>query len=239
MVPWLADGSLSFPPLHQALAEPNGLLAAGGDLSEARLLRAYRSGIFPWYNPGAPILWWSPDPRCVMLPDDMYLSRSLRKRLRRGDYHVTFDQAFLRVIRACAAPRRSQQGTWISRDIAAAYLHLHRRGVAHSVEVWIDDELAGGLYGLAIGSVFFGESMFSHQRDASKIGFAWCVAQLKHWGYQLVDCQVYNDHLASLGAIEIPRDDFAARLSRLCEQPLDHSWQFSVTREAVCENSRR
>lgn len=238
MIPWLADDSLLFPPLNTALAEPNGLLAAGGDLSKARLLSAYRRGIFPWYNPGEPILWWSPDPRCVVLPDRLHVSRSLRKRLRRTDYRVTFDQAFERVVRACAGPRREQQGTWISRDIFTAYLNLHHHGFAHSVEVWMGDELVGGLYGLAIGSVFFGESMFSHQRDASKIGFAWCVTQLRHWGYQLVDCQVYNDHLASLGAIEIARHDFAAHLDRLCEQPLDHQWQFSITHEAVCEDSR-
>lgn len=237
MIPWLADDSLLFPPLDNALAEPNGLLAAGGDLSKARLLNAYRSGIFPWYNPGEPILWWSPDPRCIVLPNKLHVSRSLRKRLRRTDYRVTFDQAFEHVVRACAGPRRGQQGTWISHEIFSAYVNLHHQGIAHSVEVWMGDELVGGLYGLAIGSVFFGESMFSYQRDASKIGFTWCVTQLKQWGYQLIDCQVYNDHLASLGAIEITRHDFAASLDQLCEQSLDHIWQFSITREAVCENS--
>lgn len=237
MIPWLADDSLLFPPLDKALAEPNGLLAAGGDLSKARLLSAYRSGIFPWYNPGEPILWWSPDPRCIVLPNKLHVSRSLRKRLRRTDYRVTFDQAFEHVVRACAGPRRGQQGTWISHEIFSAYVNLHHQGIAHSVEVWMGDELVGGLYGLAIGSVFFGESMFSYQRDASKIGFTWCVTQLKQWGYQLIDCQVYNDHLASLGAIEITRHDFAASLDQLCEQSLDHTWQFSITREAVCENS--
>lgn len=234
MIPWLADDSLSFPPLSQALADPNGLLAAGGDLSQDRLLNAYRRGIFPWYNPGEPILWWSPDPRCVVLPERLHVSRSLRKRLRRGDYHVTFDQAFSEVVAACAAPRRDQQGTWISHDIHDAYLSLHHLGVAHSVEVWIDQQLVGGLYGLAIGAVFFGESMFSHHRDASKIGFAWCITQLQRWGYQLIDCQVYNDHLASLGASEIPRTEFAAHLDRLCGQTLDHPWQFSITCESVC-----
>jgi leucyl/phenylalanyl-tRNA--protein transferase len=236
MIPWLADDSLAFPPLNQSLTEPNGLLAAGGDLSRERLLSAYRRGIFPWYNPGEPILWWSPDPRCVVLPDSVHLSRSLRKRLRREDYRVTLDQAFTAVVDACAAPRRDHQGTWISADIAAAYHNLHRHGIAHSVEVWCGDELIGGLYGLAIGSVFFGESMFSRQRDASKIGFAWCAAQLQRWGYQLIDCQVYNDHLASLGAIEIPRSDFAARLNTLCDRRLDHPWQFSISRGDICED---
>jgi leucyl/phenylalanyl-tRNA--protein transferase len=152
---------------------------------------------------------------------------------------VTFDQAFARVVRECARPRPGQQGTWISRDIFTAYTNLHQRGVAHSVEVWVGDELAGGLYGLAIGAVFFGESMFSRQRDASKTGFAWCVTQLRQWGYQLIDCQVYNDHLASLGASEMPRPEFAAQLARLCDLPLDHPWQFSITREAICDDSQR
>lgn len=233
MIPWLADNSLEFPPLRQALEEPDGLLAAGGDLSSARLLAAYRQGIFPWYNPGEPILWWSPDPRCVLLPDSLHLSRSLRKRLRRNDYQVTLDQAFESVVRACAAPRQKQAGTWISDDILTAYLNLHHQGVAHSIEIWMDGELAGGLYGLAIGSVFFGESMFSRQRDASKIGFAWCVSQLKHWGYRLIDCQVYSDHLASLGAVEIPRSEFARWLEHLCDQPLEHDWTFSISRDIL------
>lgn len=231
MIPWLADNSLEFPPLGQALEEPNGLLAAGGDLSSERLLAAYRRGIFPWYNPGEPILWWSPDPRCVLLPESLHLSRSLRKRLRRQDYQVTFDQAFEAVVSACAAPRQKQAGTWISDDILTAYLNLHRQGVAHSIEVWIDDELAGGLYGLAIGAVFFGESMFARRRDASKIGFAWGVSQLKHWGYRLIDCQVYSDHLASLGAVEIPRSEFSRWLVNLCDHALEHDWTFSIGRD--------
>lgn len=231
MIPWLADDSLAFPPLEQALVEPDGLLAAGGDLSEPRLVNAYRSGIFPWYNPGEPILWWSPDPRCVLFPRDLYLSRSLRKRLRKQDYSVTFDQAFAKVVAACAAPRQKQQGTWISDDIFSAYLNLHRSGIAHSVEVWLDDQLVGGLYGLAIGKVFFGESMFSRQRDASKIAFAWLATQLQYWGYELIDCQVYNDHLASLGATEIPRQVFARELARLRDQTCQHPWAFSISRD--------
>ncbi|GAA0685574.1 leucyl/phenylalanyl-tRNA--protein transferase [Marinobacterium maritimum] len=233
MIPWLADDSLEFPPLEQALVEPDGLLAAGGDLSEARLLSAYRNGIFPWYNPGEPILWWSPDPRCVLFPQDLYLSRSMRKRLRKTDYAVTFDCAFAKVVAACAAPRRGQEGTWISEDIFKAYLNLHRRGYAHSVEVWIDQKLVGGLYGLGIGKVFFGESMFSSQRDCSKIAFAWLTTQLQYWGYELIDCQVYNDHLASLGATEIPRVIFARELARLRDLPNEHDWAFSISRDDV------
>ncbi|MBV0931780.1 leucyl/phenylalanyl-tRNA--protein transferase [Marinobacterium weihaiense] len=233
MILWLADDSLEFPPLEQALVEPDGLLAAGGDLSEARLLHAYRNGIFPWYNPGEPILWWSPDPRCVLFPNELYLSRSLRKRLRKQDYRVTFDQAFAKVVAACAAPRRGQEGTWISDDIFGAYLNLHHQGHAHSVEVWIGDELVGGLYGLAIGRVFFGESMFSRQRDASKIAFAWLAHQLQYWGYELIDCQVYNDHLASLGATEIPRQDFTRRLEQLRDTPVCHAWSFAISRDDI------
>ncbi len=231
MIPWLADDSLGFPPLEQALIEPDGLLAAGGDLSEPRLLNAYRNGIFPWYNPGEPILWWSPNPRCVLFPQDLYLSRSMRKRLRKTDYTVTFDCAFARVVAACAAPRQKQEGTWISEDIFKAYLNLHRRGIAHSVEVWIDQQLAGGLYGLSIGKVFFGESMFASQRDCSKIAFAWLTTQLQYWGYELIDCQVYNDHLASLGASEIPRAIFVQELVRLRDLPSEHEWAFSISRD--------
>ncbi len=233
MIPWLADDSLEFPPLEQALVDPDGLLAAGGDLSEGRLLNAYRSGIFPWYNPGEPILWWSPDPRCVLFPQQLYLSRSMRKRLRKSDYTVTFDRAFAKVVAACAAPRRKQEGTWISDDIFKAYLNLHRRGYAHSVEVWVDQHLAGGLYGLSIGKVFFGESMFANQRDCSKIAFAWLTTQLQYWGYELIDCQVYNDHLASLGASEIPRMIFARELARLRDQPVEHEWAFSISRDDI------
>ncbi|PSL13041.1 leucyl/phenylalanyl-tRNA--protein transferase [Marinobacterium halophilum] len=233
MIPWLADDSLDFPPLEQALVEPDGLLAAGGDLSKARLLNAYRSGIFPWYNPGEPILWWSPDPRCVIFPDELYLSRSMRKRLRKQDYTVTFDQAFDRVVAACAAPRRKQDGTWISDDIFKAYFNLHQHGIAHSVEVWIDQQLVGGLYGLSIGRVFFGESMFSTQRDCSKIAFAWLTTQLQAWGYGLIDCQVYNDHLASLGATEIPRSLFKTELHHLRDQTLTHAWEFSIGRDDI------
>lgn len=206
-----------FPPVELALREPNGLLAVGGDLSPQRLLRAYRQGIFPWYNAGQPILWWSPDPRLVLFPADLRISRSLRKTLRRGAFRVTLDADFEAVVAACAAPRADGQGTWITRDIAAAYARLHALGHAHSVEVWQQDRLVGGLYGVALGRVFFGESMFTRISDASKVAFVHLVGQLERWGYELIDCQVYTGHLASLGATLIPRAAFNARLDRLAD----------------------
>ena len=225
MIPWLHPIQLEFPPVELALADPDGLLAAGGDLRPERILNAYRQGIFPWYNPGEPILWWSPDPRCVLHPQDLHISRSLRKKLRKMDYRVTFDQAFDDVIQACAEPRSYSAGTWISPDMMAAYSRLHWLGHGHSVEVWQGDTLVGGLYGLALGRVFFGESMFSRRTDASKIAFVYLVEHLEKWGYALVDCQVYNDHLASLGASEVPRRRFVAELEELVSQTLYHSWQ--------------
>ncbi len=217
MIPWLSPSNLQFPPVEQALDDPNGLLAAGGDLSPERILFAYRHGIFPWFNPGEPILWWSPNPRCVLFPDHLHISRSLRKRLRQEPFRVTFDTAFERVLSACAAPRSYASGTWISPAIQQAYGQLHRLGVGHSVEVWEGEELVGGLYGLAIGAVFFGESMFSTRPDASKIALVYLVERLKKSGYALIDCQVYNEHLASLGASEIPRQQFLAHLQRLLD----------------------
>lgn len=191
--------------------EPNGLLAVGGDLAPARILAAYREGIFPWYNPGDPILWWSPNPRTVLFPAQLHVSRSLKKLLRQGRYQVTLDQAFSAVIRACAK-RTDSSGTWISTEIIEAYSQLHLKGVAHSVEVWRDNELVGGLYGLALGKVFFGESMFSRADNASKVGFVHLVQQLKQWGFQLIDCQVANDHLFTLGATEVSRESFQRML---------------------------
>lgn len=191
--------------------EPNGLLAVGGDLAPARILAAYREGIFPWYNPGDPILWWSPNPRTVIFPAQLHVSRSLKKLLRQGRYQVTLDQAFSAVIRACAE-RTDSSGTWISTEIIEAYSQLHLKGVAHSVEVWRDNELVGGLYGLALGKVFFGESMFSRADNASKVGFVHLVQQLKQWGFQLIDCQVANDHLFTLGATEVSRESFQRML---------------------------
>ena len=218
MIPWLPEDSV-FPALEKALAEPNGLLAAGGDLSPRRLLAAYRRGIFPWYSAGEPTLWWSPDPRMVLFPDELKISLSLAKTLRNANYEVRLDTAFGDVIGACASkPREGQPGTWITGEMQAAYGDLHRLGYAHSVETWIDDKLAGGLYGIAIGRAFYGESMFSDLRDASKIALAHLCAHLKRRGFGIIDCQMETRHLASLGARPIPRHDFAARLDDLCAQ---------------------
>jgi leucyl/phenylalanyl-tRNA--protein transferase len=218
MIPWLAPGD-PFPPLERALEEPNGLLAAGADLSVLRLIEAYRGGIFPWFSEGQPPLWWSPDPRMVLLPPELKLPRSLRKRLARRDYEVRADTAFEDVIRACAAPRPGQEGTWITAELAAAYIALHRAGHAHSVETWIGGELAGGLYGVALGRLFFGESMFTRVPDASKIALAHLVRQLERWRYGMIDCQMKTTHLARFGAREIPRAEFMRKLSFLVNYP--------------------
>jgi len=218
MIPWLAPGD-PFPPLERALEEPNGLLAAGADLSVPRLIEAYRGGIFPWFSEGQPPLWWSPDPRMVLLPPELKLPRSLRKRLARRDYEVRADTAFEDVIRACAAPRPGQEGTWITAELAAAYIALHRAGHAHSVETWIGGELAGGLYGVALGRLFFGESMFTRVPDASKIALAYLVRQLERWRYGMIDCQMKTTHLARFGAREIPRAEFMRKLSFLVNYP--------------------
>ncbi len=225
MIPWL-DRNQPFPPLTRALLEPNGLLAAGGELSAERLIDAYQHGIFPWYSADQPLLWWSPDPRMVLMPSELKISRSLGKRLHKPDFEVRIDSAFETVMRACAAPRDGQAGTWITDDMVAAYTELHRRGLAHSVETWIDGELAGGLYGVALGRMFYGESMFMRATDASKIALAHLARQLHRWGFGLIDCQMQTSHLASLGAREIPRDDFVRQLTVLvnCEPP--SSWQF-------------
>ena len=218
MIPWLRAAD-PFPPVDEALLEPNGLLAAGADLSPQRLLDAYTRGIFPWFNPGEPILWWSPDPRMVLIPQEYKPSRSLRRRLRRNDYEVRVDTAFRQVMLACAEPRSGQRGTWITPQMVDAYGRLHALGYAHSVETWIDGELVGGLYGVAIGRVFYGESMFTRVSDGSKIAFSYLVAQLSDWGYGLIDCQMSTRHLASLGAREIPRGEFTALLARLTVLP--------------------
>lgn len=224
MLSWLQRDDLSFPPLDKALREPNGLLAAGGDLSAERLLAAYRHGCFPWYQEGQPLLWWSPDPRTVLYPDELHVSRSLRKRMRQESFTVTFDQAFAEVIDGCAAPRSYTQETWITSHMKAAYLKLHEMGVAHSVEVWRDRQLVGGLYGLAIGRLFFGESMFSQASDASKVGFVTLVERLQAWGFKLVDCQMPTQHLASFGARAIPRRTFAEALAEYLDQPSSARW---------------
>ncbi|WP_031430841.1 leucyl/phenylalanyl-tRNA--protein transferase [Methylomicrobium agile] len=208
-----------FPPLNTALAEPNGLLAVGGCLSATRLLNAYRHGIFPWYNANEPILWWSPNPRLILFPEQLQVSRSLSKTLRKNTFTVTFDTAFDKVIAACGESRQHREGTWITQDIMRAYRELHRLGFAHSAETWREGELVGGLYGVAIGRVFFGESMFHTETDASKTAFAVLVRHLSDWHFELIDCQVYTPHLASLGAELIGRNDFMRLLDRYCTRP--------------------
>jgi leucyl/phenylalanyl-tRNA--protein transferase len=216
VIPWL-DTDDPFPPVARALANPNGLLAAGADLSVERLIAAYRRGIFPWYSAGEPILWWSPDPRMVLIPGEVVLRRSLRKRLRRHDYEIRVDTAFEAVMRGCAAPRAGQAGTWITEEMIVAYRTLSEQSIAHSVETWIAGELAGGLYGIALGRMFFGESMFTRTTDASKIALAHLARQLHRWGFGMIDCQMATSHLATFGARMMPRARFAARLTELVE----------------------
>lgn len=225
MLTWLKRDDFSFPPLETALREPNGLLAAGGDLRPERLLAAYRHGCFPWYQEGQPLLWWSPDPRTVLFPDELHVSRSLRKRMRNGDYRVTFDKAFAEVIQGCAGPRSYADGTWITTPMQDAYVRLHEMGVAHSVEVWQQGQLVGGLYGLAMGELFFGESMFSRATDASKVGFVTLVERLREWGFALIDCQMPTRHLESFGARSIPRAAFAEALAMHLDRPSAADWR--------------
>jgi leucyl/phenylalanyl-tRNA--protein transferase len=222
----LLQHDIFFPPVTRALLSPNGLLAAGGDLSSARLLEAYRNGIFPWFSEGEPILWWSPDPRMVLFPAEFRITHSLRKTLRRHAYEVRFDTAFEQVMRACAAPRDGQHGTWIHEEMIAAYCELHRMGYAHSVETWMNGELAGGLYGMALGRMFYGESMFSRRTDASKIALAHLSAQLDRWNFGMIDCQMNTPHLSSLGAREIPRKEFITRLQDLINYSPVTAWRF-------------
>ena len=214
MIPWLRRDT-PFPPLAQALREPNGLLAAGGDLDPERLLDAYRRGIFPWYSAGEPILWWSPDPRMVMRPAQLRISRTLARRLRRREFEVRLDTAFAAVLRACAEPRQDGGGTWITLEMQQAYGRLHELGWAHSVESWSEGRLAGGLYGVAIGRMFYGESMFARQTDASKVALAHLVRHVESLGYAMIDCQMSTAHLASLGAREIPRRQFVRAVHEL------------------------
>ncbi len=215
-----------FPDTGNALTIPDGLLAVGGCLSPVRLLNAYRKGIFPWNSPNEPILWWSPDPRLVLFPEKLAVSRSLEKTLRKKRFVTTIDRAFGQVVGACAMPRKNDNGTWISTDIYDAYVELHRAGYAHSAETWLDGELVGGLYGITIGRVFFGESMFHRVTDASKVAFVELVRRLEKWGYQMVDCQVSTSHLKTLGAENIPREDFLTLLTKLCnEAPESSAWR--------------
>ena len=224
MITWLNRASLKFPPLHKALREPNGLLAAGGDLSAARLVAAYRHGCFPWYQDGQPLLWWSPDPRTVLLPNTLHISRSLRKVLRSDLFSVTFDRNFTDVIHACSEPRKDEDGTWITSEMQAAYFALHAQGHAHSVEVWQQDQMVGGLYGIAIGQLFFGESMFSRTSNASKVGFVTLVSALKAAGFVLIDCQMPTAHLISLGAESIRRSEFSEYLTQHLDINTDMQW---------------
>ena len=218
-----------FPDVRLALRDPDGLLALGGDLSPRRLLSAYRQGIFPWYSSNQPILWWSPDPRAVLVPRELRLSRSLRKTLRRAPFTVTLDRDFDNVLAACAAPRGDGLGTWITREMKSAYQRLHALGWAHSVECWQDERLVGGLYGVALGRVFFGESMFSRTTDASKVALVHLARQLQRWGFALIDCQVDSPHLRSLGARSVARSAFVQSLARFCtdERPVG-PWTLDV-----------
>ncbi len=218
MIPLLAPES-PFPLLNTALSTPNGLLAVGGDLSPQRLIEAYRRGIFPWFNEGEPVLWWSPDPRMVLFPGELKISRSLRKALKKGNYEIRVDSAFSQVMQACAKPRKERSGTWIHAKMISAYVALHEMGVAHSVEVWAGGELTGGLYGVAQGRMFFGESMFSRVSDASKIAFVHLVKQLERRGFSMIDCQMKTAHLASLGGREIPRNEFGQKIKELVNYP--------------------
>lgn len=216
---WLSpdDPAEDFPSVDSALSEPDGLLAAGGDLSPVRLLSAYRQGIFPWYDEGQPLLWWSPDPRCVFRAGDYHVSRRLRRELRTSTAEIRINTAFPAVVRACASPRRSEQGTWITTDMMAAYERLHHLGWAHSIEIWHSGKLSGGLYGLSIGRVFFAESMFSVTANASKIALLVLSQMLDSGHLQLIDCQLVSRHLLSLGATAMPRVKFIACLKSACE----------------------
>jgi leucyl/phenylalanyl-tRNA--protein transferase len=230
-ITWLESTSSNdfFPPVNSAFED--GLLAAGGDLSTKRLLSAYRQGIFPWFNKNDPILWWSPNPRMVLFTDQFKLSKSLKKTLRTSSLQLSMDRAFEQVMLACSQPRSDQKldpenSSWIHPQMISAYNQLHQQGFAHSIECWLDDELVGGLYGVAIGRIFFGESMFSKVKDSSKIALITLCQQLSRWNFPFIDCQVHSDHLASLGAKEIPRDDFIEQLNLLCPQSQhDVSWQ--------------
>lgn len=223
-----------FPPSRLALDAPNGLLAWGGGLEPERLLAAYRRGIFPWYSEGQPLLWWTPAPRCVLAPARVHLSRSTRRRYNSGAFRLTADCAFARVVAACAAPRAYDRGTWITADLRRAFIRLHERGHAHSVEVWAGDELAGGIYGLAVGSAFFGESMFHRRSDASKIALVGLCRLLERWDYGLLDCQVGNPHLFRMGAEEVARHDFERTLAQLvADEREPGSW-----RERACFEDR-
>jgi leucyl/phenylalanyl-tRNA--protein transferase len=226
MIPYL-DAEDPFPPVDNALRDPNGLLAAGADLSPGRLLDAYRRGIFPWFGEEDPLLWWSPDPRMVLLVDELHVSRSLRKTIRAGRFRITADRAFSAVMNGCAEPRGDEEGTWITTEMRAAYARLAALGYAHSIESWQGESLVGGLYGVAIGRMFFGESMFARVSDASKVAFATLVHQLQRWDFRMIDCQMPTAYLASFGAREIPRSQFLAEVDRAVREPsIPSPWTF-------------
>jgi leucyl/phenylalanyl-tRNA--protein transferase len=235
MIPWL-NATTPFPDVSMALTEADGaagLLAAGADLSPERLLDAYRHGVFPWFSEGQPILWWSTDPRMVLFTDRFTASHSLRKTLKKIDrsmatdqrWQVRFDTAFEEVMHACAAPRRDSAGTWISEDIVRGYSGLHRQGYAHSSELWLDGRLVGGAYGVSIGRMFYGESMFARVADASKVALAYLVHFLRNNGVALIDCQQETSHLASLGAAPIPRQQFLMHLRKAISEPRITHWE--------------
>lgn len=218
MLPWL-NTVQDLPPVAQALSEPPGLLAVGGSLSAEWLITAYTKGVFPWFNRDQPILWWSPDPRMVLFPEELHISHSLKRVLLKRRYEIRLDTAFEQVMEGCSQPRAGQAGTWISPQMISAYTQLHHLGVAHSVETWINDELAGGLYGVALGRVFYGESMFTRVPDASKIAFVHLVRQLQRWHFRVIDCQMNTAHLARFGAREIARQDFIQLLAEGVPMP--------------------
>lgn len=218
------DPPEALPPTRYALREPNGLLAVGGSLSTEWILHAYRRGVFPWFSEGQPILWWTPDPRAVLFPGEFRRSRSLLKSIRNAGFEVRIDTAFAEVVAGCAAPRSQEQGTWITPEMHRSYVELHERGLAHSIETWRDGALVGGLYGVGIGRVFFGESMFSRIRDASKVALARLVDECSQRGIRLIDCQMATDHLSSLGSRSIPRRDFERLLATLC-RGTDNLWR--------------
>lgn len=226
----------AFPPASLAMRDPNGLLAIGGDLSVARLVNAYQQGIFPWYNPDEPILWWCPDPRAVLAPSQFHVSRSLARRLRRRDFAVSLDRAFAAVLEACSAPRERGRGTWLGAEMKHAYQALHQRGHAHSVEVWHHGRLVGGVYGVGIGRMFYGESMFSGMDDGSKIAMHYLCRQLAAWRFPLLDCQVASPHLATLGATELPRERFLALLRDAVAQDGPARWQLEIDVPAAAEH---
>lgn len=226
LIPWLDHANPEFPPIETALSEPEGLLAAGGKLSADTLLKAYRLGIFPWYEAPDPVLWWSPDPRSILEPAEVHISRSMRKLLRKPPFTLSCDRAFVDVMRACAAPRNYTEHTWIGNEMIAAYQALHKAGFAHSIEVWRNDELVGGLYGVAIGCVFCGESMFSNVNNASKFAFIHLCHILKKTGFQFIDCQLESGHLRTLGAKNISRQDFKNRLrAAIHQEPAYSPWK--------------